>query len=109
MAASPTVDLALARPKEAGLRERTTQRTDSTHVNAAARDPTRRELITEAVRAALEEVTRTAGHLSVGPVDEEWGRRYGRLRSAWATTPPGPRPGPSCRTLTSAGNLLVRR
>ncbi|MEU5645955.1 IS1182 family transposase [Streptomyces milbemycinicus] len=73
------LDLALARLKEAGLvRERTTQRTDSTHVLAAVRDLTRLELVTEAVRAALEEVARTAGHLLVGLVDEEWGRRYGR-------------------------------
>ncbi|WP_461067549.1 IS1182 family transposase [Streptomyces pseudoechinosporeus] len=73
------LDLALARLKEAGLvRERTTQRTDSTHVLAAVRDLTRLELVTEAVRAALEEAARTAGHLLVGLVDEEWGRRYGR-------------------------------
>lgn len=73
------LDLALARLKDAGLvRERTTQRTDSTHVLAAVRDLTRLELVTEAVRAALEEVARTAGHLLVGLVDEEWGRRYGR-------------------------------
>lgn len=65
--------------QEAGLvRERTTQRTDSTHVLAAVRDLTRLELITEAVRAALEEVASTAGHLLDGLVDEEWGRRYGR-------------------------------
>ncbi|WP_230993708.1 transposase [Streptomyces endocoffeicus] len=45
------LDLSLARLKEAGLvRERTTQRTDSTHVLAAVRDLTRLELITEAVR-----------------------------------------------------------
>ena len=56
------LDLALARLKEAGLvRERTAQRTDSTHVLAAVRDLTRLELVTEAVRAALEEVARTAG------------------------------------------------
>ncbi|WP_307825290.1 transposase [Streptomyces sp. M2CJ-2] len=45
------------------------------------RDLTRLELITEAVRAALEEAARTAGHLLVGLVglvDEERGRRYGR-------------------------------
>ncbi|MFF0401819.1 IS1182 family transposase [Streptomyces sp. NPDC005248] len=73
------LDLALARLKEAGLvSERTTQRTDSTHVVAAVRDLTRLELVTEAVRASLEEVARTAGHLLVGLVDEEWGRRYGR-------------------------------
>ncbi|MFJ9847636.1 IS1182 family transposase [Kitasatospora sp. NPDC101155] len=73
------LDLALARLKEAGLiSERTTQRTDSTHVLAAVRDLTRLELITESVRAALEEVARTAGHLLVDLVDEDWGRRCGR-------------------------------
>src|SRR3954471_20123664 len=73
------LDLALARLKEAGLvRERTTQRTDSTHVLAAVRDLTRLELITEAVRAALEEVARIAGHVLEGLVGDEWGRRYGR-------------------------------
>src|SRR5216683_2566550 len=73
------LDLALARLKEAGLvRERTTQRTDSTHVLAAVRDLTRLELVTEAVRAALEELARTAGHTLEGLVDDDWGRRYGR-------------------------------
>ncbi|MEV5486126.1 MULTISPECIES: transposase [Streptomyces] len=42
------LNLALARLKEAGLvRERTTQRTDSTHVLAAVHDLTRLELVTE--------------------------------------------------------------
>ncbi len=73
------LDLALARLEEAGLvRERTAQRTDSTHVLVAVRDLTRLELVTEAVRAALEEVARTASHLLTGLVDEDWGRRYGR-------------------------------
>ncbi|WP_405670624.1 transposase [Streptomyces sp. NBC_01530] len=73
------LDLSLARLKEAGLvRERTTQRTDSTHVLAAVRDLTRLELVTEAVRAALEELAGIAPHLLTGLVDEEWGRRYGR-------------------------------
>ncbi|MER5363535.1 IS1182 family transposase [Streptomyces sp. NPDC002785] len=73
------LDLALARLKEAGLvRERTTQRTDSTHVLAVVRDLTRLELITESVRAALEEVAGTSPHLLDELVDEEWGRRYGR-------------------------------
>ena len=73
------LDLALARLKEAGLvRERTTQRTDSTHVLAAVRDLTRLELVTEAVRAALEELARTAGHALACLVDDDWGRRYGR-------------------------------
>jgi hypothetical protein len=61
--ADPLLDLALARLKDAGLvRERTTQRTDSTHVLAVVRDLTRLELVTEAVRAALEELASTAGH-----------------------------------------------
>ncbi|MFD5631112.1 transposase [Streptomyces sp. NPDC127072] len=73
------LDLALARLKETGLvRERTTQRTDSTHVLAAVRDLTRLELLTEAVRAALEEVAGMSPHLLDELVDEEWGRRYGR-------------------------------
>ncbi|MFD8637593.1 transposase [Streptomyces sp. NPDC059656] len=71
--------LVLARLKDAGLvRERTTQRTDSTHILAAVRDLTRLELITEAVRAALEEVAGNAPHLLDELVDEDWGRRYGR-------------------------------
>ncbi|MFC6060818.1 transposase, partial [Streptomyces pratens] len=73
------LDLVLARLKESGLvRERTTQRTDSTHVLAAVRDLTRLELITEAVRAALEEVAGTSPHLLDELVDEDWARRYGR-------------------------------
>ncbi|MDH6115630.1 transposase [Kitasatospora sp. MAP12-15] len=73
------LDLALARLKDAGLiRERTTQRTDSTHVLAAVRNLTRLELVTEAMRAALEELARTAGHALADLVEEDWGRRYGR-------------------------------
>ena len=74
------LDLALARLKEAAglVRERTAQRTDSTHVLAAVQDLTRLELVTEAVRAALEELARTAGHALEGLVDDEWGRRYSR-------------------------------
>lgn len=73
------LDLALARLKEAGLvRERTTQRTDSTHVLALVWDLARLGLITEAVRAALEEVAGTAPLLLDELVDENWGRRYGR-------------------------------
>ena len=73
------LDLAPARLKEARLvRERTTQRTGSTHVLAAVRDLTRLELVTEAVRAALEEVARTAGDALEGLADEAWGRRYSR-------------------------------
>ena len=57
---------------------RTRATTDSTHVLAAVRDLTRLELVTEAVRAALEEVARTAGDALEGVVNDEWGRRYGR-------------------------------
>ena len=73
------LDLALARLKEAGLvRDRATARTDSTRVLAAVRDLTRLELVTEAVRAALEELARTAGHALEGLAGDDWGRRYGR-------------------------------
>ncbi|WP_242645054.1 hypothetical protein [Streptomyces laculatispora] len=73
------LDLALARLKDAGLvRERGTQRADSTHVLAAVRDLTHLDLIAEAVRAALEEVADTSPHLLDELVDKEWGRRYGR-------------------------------
>ncbi|MEU8520933.1 hypothetical protein [Streptomyces sp. NPDC048577] len=60
------------------MRERTSQRTDSTHVLAAVRDLIRLELVTEAVRAALEEVAGMSPHLLDELVDEEWGRRCGR-------------------------------
>ncbi|MEU9330001.1 hypothetical protein AB0D91_40590 [Streptomyces canus] len=49
----------------------TSQRTDSTHVLAVVRDLTRLELVTEAVRAALEELAHTASHLLDGLTDEE--------------------------------------
>ncbi|MFE4335194.1 IS1182 family transposase [Streptomyces sp. NPDC056831] len=81
------LDLALARLKEAGLvRERTTQRTDSTHILAAVRDLTRLELITEAARAVLEEVAGTSPHLLNELVEEELGAP---LRP---TGPPGQEP-----------------
>ncbi|MEY9872855.1 transposase [Streptacidiphilus sp. MAP12-33] len=73
------LDLALTRLKDAGLvTGRGRQRTDSTHVLAAVRDLTRLELITEAMRAALEELARTAPERLVGLVTEDWGKRYGR-------------------------------
>ncbi|MFD0480122.1 hypothetical protein ACFQ0B_77280 [Nonomuraea thailandensis] len=87
------LDLTLARQKVAGLvRARTTQRTASTHVLATVRDLTRLELVTKAMRAALEELARAAAHTLNGLVNEDWGRRYGG-RSAWARTPPGPKQG----------------
>jgi transposase len=73
------LDLALTRLKDAGLvKERGRQRTDSTHVLAAVRDLTRLELVTEAMRAALEELARTVPHELVGLVTQDWGKRYGR-------------------------------
>ncbi|MFD1276195.1 transposase [Streptomyces kaempferi] len=94
------LDLALARLKEAGLvGQRTTQRTDSTHVLAAVRDLTRLELITEAVRAALEEVASSATTCWTA-----WSTMSGGIatadRFAWARTPPSPRPGSSPPAMT---------
>ncbi|MGH7748310.1 MAG: transposase, partial [Candidatus Dormibacteria bacterium] len=77
--ADQLLDLALARLKDAGLvAGRGRQRTDSTHILAAVRDLTRLELVTEAMRAALEELARTAPEVLTGVVTEDWGRRYGR-------------------------------
>ncbi|MFH9863888.1 hypothetical protein [Streptomyces sp. NPDC017202] len=91
------------RLKEASLmRECATQRTDSTHVLAAVRDLTRLELITEAVRAVLEEVAGLAGHLLDELVDEDWARRYDRPVRL-GTNPTKPK----TRTLTT-GNDAVR-
>ncbi|ELP70118.1 transposase [Streptomyces turgidiscabies] len=97
------LDLALARLKEVGLvRERTTQRTDSTHVLAAVRELTRLELVTEAVRAALEEVAGISPHLLDDLVDEDWGRRYGRpVRLGKNPTKPNTR-------ILATGNDAVR-
>ncbi|MFF5547809.1 IS1182 family transposase [Streptomyces olivaceoviridis] len=73
------LDLALEKIRAVGLvRERGRQRTDSTHVLAAVRDLTRLELVTEAMRAALEELARRAPHELVALVNEEWAKRYGR-------------------------------
>ncbi|WP_235787227.1 transposase [Streptomyces mutabilis] len=47
-------------------------------MSSVVRDLTRLELITEAVRAALEEVAGTSPHLLDELVDEDWGLRYGR-------------------------------
>ncbi|MEW1913733.1 transposase [Kitasatospora sp. NPDC085895] len=85
------LDLAPARLKETGLvRERTTQRTDSTHVLATVRDLTRLELVTEAVRAALEELARTAGHALDGPSQDQ--DQHHRRRRPPPARPPQPQP-----------------
>jgi transposase len=77
--ADTLLDLMLERLRAAGLvKERGRQRTDSTHVLSAARELTRLELVTEAVRAALEVLARTAPELLEGLVTAEWGERYGR-------------------------------
>ncbi|MFD7479731.1 transposase [Streptomyces sp. NPDC059837] len=58
--ADKLLDLALEKIRAVGLvRERGRQRTDSTHVLTAVRDLTRLELVTEAMRAALEELAKT--------------------------------------------------
>jgi len=73
------LDLALARLKEARLLTgRGQQRTDSTHILAAVRNLTQLELVTEAMRAALEELARTAPEALTDVVTEDWGKRYGR-------------------------------
>ncbi|MFC4885307.1 transposase [Streptomyces beijiangensis] len=73
------LDLAPARPREAGLvKQRGRQRTDSTHVLVAARELTRLELVVEAVRAALEQLAVSAPELLDPLVTAEWAEQYGR-------------------------------
>jgi IS5 family transposase len=72
------LDLAPARLKEAGLvRQRHAAHRLPARPGCRAR-PDRLELITEAVRAALEEAAGVSPHLLDELVDEEWGLRYGR-------------------------------
>ncbi|MFD4947649.1 transposase [Streptomyces sp. NPDC058409] len=61
-----------------GLSDRQAAEAVRCRMISMVRDLTRLELVTEAVRAALEEVACTAGYLLGGLVDEDWGRRYGR-------------------------------
>ena len=77
------LDLALARLKEASLvKARGRQRTDSTYVLSAARELSRRELVTEAARAQLEYLASAASPILDELVTAEWGERYG-LRLLW--------------------------
>ena len=77
--ADELMDLALERMKQAGLvTERGKARTDSTYVLAAVRDLTRLELITEAVRAALEELAHQDPEMLDWLIDQDWATRYGR-------------------------------
>ncbi|MGY0068796.1 transposase [Streptomyces sp. QTS137] len=98
------LDLALARLKEAGLvRERTTQRTDSTHVLAAVRDLTRLELWSPRPSAPRWK-SWPARLRTCWPA---WSTRSGgaatAARSVWARTPPAPRPGSSPPATTPSG------
>ncbi|MFJ1643566.1 MULTISPECIES: transposase [unclassified Streptomyces] len=100
--ADKLLDLALEKIRAIGLvRERGRQRTDSTHVLAAVRDLTRLELVTEAMRAALEELARRAPHELVGLVTEDWGKRYGRA-ARLGKNPSKPKPGSRTPARTSA-------
>lgn len=77
--ADQLLDFALERMKQAGLvTGRGKARTDSTYVLAAVRDLTRLELITEAVRAALEALAREDPGLLDELTGRDWAIRYGR-------------------------------
>ncbi|MFF3579295.1 hypothetical protein [Streptomyces mirabilis] len=84
------------------MRERTTQRTGSTHVLTPVRSLTRLELVTEAVQASLEELADTDPRLLASLVDEECRRRYGRpVRLGQNPTRPKTR-------INTTGNAAVR-
>ncbi|WP_234392340.1 transposase [Streptomyces sp. WM6378] len=106
--ADQLLSLALERIRAAGLvKERGRQRSDSTHVLAAVRDLTRIELVTEAMRAALENSpVRPRGN------SRGWSRTTGAsatdAQPGSGTIPPGRRPvsrasamTPSCCWATS--------
>lgn len=77
--AGQLLDFALERMKQAGLiTGRGKARTDSTYVLAAVRDLTRLELITEAVRAGLEELAREDPGMLDGLTGRDWATCYGR-------------------------------
>ncbi|WP_016825817.1 IS1182 family transposase [Streptomyces viridosporus] len=105
--ADQLLDLALERLKAADLvKARGRQRTDSTHILAAARELTRLELVLEAVRAAVEELARTAPELLDGLVTAEWGERYGRpVRMCSQPSHPATR---LTQAGTDAADLLTR-
>lgn len=85
--------LALTRIRRAGLlKGRGKQRTDSTYVLSAARELTRLELVTEAVRAVLENVVRDAPELLDELVTAEGPNATGG-RCACAPSPATPSPG----------------
>ncbi|WP_371569628.1 hypothetical protein [Streptomyces canus] len=71
--------LALTRIRRAGLLKGPgKQRADSTYVLSAARELTRLELVSEAVRAVLEYMARDTPELLDELVTAEWAERYGR-------------------------------
>ncbi|MDX2681638.1 IS1182 family transposase [Streptomyces soliscabiei] len=71
--------LALTRIRRAGLlKGRGKQRTDSTYVLSVARELTRLELVSEALRSVLEDLARKAPELLDELVTAEWAERYGR-------------------------------
>ncbi|MFF1261707.1 MULTISPECIES: hypothetical protein [unclassified Streptomyces] len=75
------------------LKSRGTQRTDSTHILSAARELTRLELVTEAVRAVLEAMAHHAPEVLDELDTAEWAERYGRPSTPGASDQ---HPGPGC-------------
>jgi hypothetical protein len=76
--------LLLARLRERGLLMRGgRQRTDATHVLAAARELNRLELVTETLRAALEALVAAAPRWLTALVPDDWYARYGQRARDW--------------------------
>jgi transposase len=72
------LDALLARFRERGLlRERGKQRTDSTHIQAAARNLNRLECVGETMRYALHSLAEMAPQWVQAQVPYEWYERYG--------------------------------
>ena len=77
-AATRLFDLLLTRSRERGwLKERGTQRTDATHVLAAAHQLSRLELVLQSLAHALETLAAVAPAWVVQTCPAAWGERYG--------------------------------
>ncbi|WP_406337462.1 hypothetical protein [Streptomyces sp. NBC_00649] len=75
------------------LKGRGPQRTDSTRILSAARELTRLELVTEAVRAVLEAMAHHAPEVLDELDTAEWAECYGRPATPGASDQ---HPGPGC-------------
>lgn len=76
--ATVKIDAEASCPRDPRKWSRPPSARSSPHIPSAVRDLTRCEMVTEAMRAALEEIAHQAPQELVGLVTDEWGERHGR-------------------------------